>query len=133
MPQIPPAIPGVKIVKAGDIEPKLIRFRQLAQLANPTANADFIRAIGDDIVKRAHVLSTHHPIDFMTVAVFLLERAADWATQNVPLDQIGGRMPKTLHDLGMLKLAEGSAMAQGKPLTPTELQPVLKGKRHIIH
>lgn len=126
-------IPGVKIARPGDIEPKLIQFRQLAQIANPTANADFIRAVGDDIVKRAHVLSLHYPVDFMTVAVFLLERAADWATQSVPLDQIGGRMPKDLAELGMLKLAEGSAMAQGKPLTPTELQPVLKGKRHIIH
>jgi len=116
------------------LETAVENFRRSVLTANPTANSDFVRAIGEDIVKRANILSTSAILRFVDVALFLLERAEYWVIRDqLPLDQIGGKMPKNIKELGMLKLAEGSAKRRGAPLTNAEIAAVRNAKPNIIH
>lgn len=115
-----------------DREARLAAWRQAVHVTHPTASPDFVRNIADDIMQRARLLSTQSILRFDDTAVFLLEAALRWVIRDgLPLDQIGGKMPKTLGDLGMLKLAEGGK--DGGPLSAKEIQAVRQAKPNIIH
>lgn len=116
------------------IETAMENFRRAVLIAHPTANADHVRIVAEEIVKRADILSTQSILRFYDVALFLLERAQQWVIRDgLALNQIGPSLPKNLKDLGMLKLAEGSADKAGKPLSPQVIAQVRKAKPNIIH
>lgn len=83
---------------------------------------EYIRVVCKEIVERARILSLHSFLRFPDVAEFLLDRALAWAHAGLPLNQIGSRLPKTLDDLGALKIAEGGR--DGGPLSSHELKQV---------
>lgn len=116
------------------IEKAMENFRRAVLIAHPTANADHVRVLAEEIVKRADILSTQSILRFHDVAQFLLERSQQWVIRDgLALNQIGPSLPKNLTDLGMLKLAEGSANKAGQPLSPQEIAAVRKAKPNIIH
>lgn len=116
----------------GDLAKAIDAWRQAVLVMRPMANADFVRQLCEDIVKRAHLLSEQSRLRFVDVAIFLLDRSRAWVIEGLPLDQIGGKMPKTLSELGMMKLAEGSVVNKGQPLTPDELLGIKRNFKPII-
>lgn len=129
---IPPR-PKLATTEAVDLEVRMEAWRRFVLIANPMANADHVRKLAEDIVGRANVLSIHYPVRFYDVALFFLERTQGWVMNGIALDQIGGKMPKNLDELGVLMMTEGSQERFGGPLTAKELAPVIKASKKIIH
>lgn len=125
--------PAPHTAESADLARRTEEWRRLAILGNPLVNADYIRVVADEIVKRAEILATLHPLNFYTVAVFLLERSAAWVMTGLPINEIGPKLPKNMTQLGVLKMSEGSDVNYGRALTAEELKPVVKHFQKIIH
>lgn len=119
--------------ETAQLEKRMELWRRTAVIGNPTANGDYIRTVCEEIVRRAQILSRQSPLNFLDVAVFLLDRSEAWVMGGLPINEIGKKMPKNLTDLGTLKLTEGSAERPGGPLTAKELKPAIKASKTIIH
>lgn len=78
-------------------------WREAVQIAQPTANSAYVRTVCEEVVRRAHILSELHRLNFPEVAAFLLMASRDWVLGGDKVENVGKRMPKTLHDLGVLK------------------------------
>lgn len=111
------------------LEEAMADWRQVAITCQPTANADYVRTVCEEIVRRARLLSESSALRFPEVAGFLLTRSRAWVIGGLPVQKIGEKLPKTLGDLGMLKLAEGND--QGGPLDGEELKRALAHRRKI--
>lgn len=111
------------------LEDAMADWRQVAITCQPTANADYVRTVCEEIVRRARILSEQSVLNFPQVAGFLLTRSRAWVIGGLPVAKIGEKLPKTLDDLGMLKLAEGSD--HGGPLDGKELKAALAHKRKL--
>lgn len=105
------------------LEEAMDDWRRVACTAQPAANADYVRTVCDEIVNRARMLSETSKLNFPEVAAFLLTRSRAWILGGTPINNIGAKMPKTLGDLGMMKIAEGGA--HGGPLSVTDLKSAL--------
>lgn len=116
-----------------DLMQAIDQWRQAVLIMHPVANADFVRALAEDIVKRASFISERHPVDFNRVARFLLDRSKAWIMEGLSLAEIGPKIPATLSDLGLMLLAEGSMVRKGKPLSGDELKAVKKFKPKLLH
>jgi hypothetical protein len=101
------------------MEEAMSDWRMVAIRAQPMVNADYIRTVCEEIVRRAEILSRESTLRFEEVAGFLLTRTRAWVLGGLPVTKIGEKLPKNLHDLGMLKLAEGSIT--GGPLTDDDI------------
>lgn len=99
-------------------------WRRVVIGAQPTANADYVRTVCEEIVRRAEVISREAPVAFPEVAGFLLMRTRAWVLGGLPVTKIGAKLPKNLSDLGMLKLAEGGR--DGGPLSEAELKQAMQ-------
>lgn len=120
-------IPGIPVPGAQEfvkLEEAMANWRQVAITCQPLANADYVRTVCEEIVRRAQIISRENPVRFEDVAGFLLTRTRAWVLGGLPITSIGGKLPKTLHDLGMLKLAEGGP--NGGPITPAEINALNK-------
>lgn len=113
------------------LEAAMEDWRKVALTCQPTANADYVRTVCEEIVRRARLLAESSALRFPDVAGFLLTRSRSWVLGGLPVQKIGEKLPKNLHDLGMLKLAEGSE--DGGPLSGKELQSAMSHKPRIIH
>ncbi len=113
------------------LEEAMADWRQVVITCQPTANADYVRTVCEEIVRRARLLAESSHLRFPEVAAFLLTRSRSWVLGGLPVQKIGEKLPKNLHDLGMLKLAEGSE--DGGPLSGKELQSAMSHKPRIIH
>lgn len=111
------------------LEEAMADWRQVAITCQPTANADYVRTVCEEIVRRARLLSEQSALRFPEVAGFLLTRSRAWVIGGLPVQKIGEKLPKTLGDLGMLKLAEGNDT--GGPLDGAELKAALAHKRKL--
>ena len=111
------------------LEEAMSDWRQVAITCQPTANADYVRTVCEEIVRRARLLAESSALRFPDVAGFLLTRTRDWVLGGLPVQKIGEKLPKTLGDLGMLKLAEGNDT--GGPLDGDELKAALAHKRKL--
>jgi hypothetical protein len=109
------------------LEQQMVSWRQIVLTHNPALNADYVRTVCEEIVRRAYLISTTSPLRHEEVARFLLERSLAWVMAGTPVQQIGGRLPKTLGDLGMLRIAEGAA------LTDQEIAAIRNVKRPVFH
>lgn len=109
------------------LEEQMTRWRMLVLTYKPTLNADHVRTVCEEIVRRATHLSTISPLRHEEVAKFLLERSLRWIIAGEPFNSIGGKLPKTLNELGMLRLAEG------RPITDSEIAAIKNVKRPILH
>lgn len=78
-------------------------WRQAVMIAQPLANSAYVRTVCEEVVRRAHILSELHRLNFPEVAAFLLMTSRDWVLGGDKVENVGKRMPKTLHDLGVLK------------------------------
>ncbi len=126
MPPIP-AMPGVHIPGAAEVvrlEEAMADWRQAVIGAQPLVNADYIRTVCEEIVRRAEIIARENPVRFEDVAGFLLTRSRAWVLGGLPVQKIGEKMPKNLHDLGMLKLAEGGQ--DGGPINAAQLHAANK-------
>lgn len=118
--------------KLVSLEEAMADWRRVALTCQPHLNADYIRTVCEEIVRRAQILAETSPLEFGKVAAFLLTRTRAWVLGGLPVGDIGGKLPKTLGDLGMMKIAEGGE--DGEPLSGDELKRALKGpKKRIIH
>ena len=111
------------------LEDAMADWRQVAITCQPTANADYVRTVCEEIARRARLLSESSALRFPEVAGFLLTRSRAWVIGGLPVQKIGEKLPKTLGDLGMLKLAEGNDT--GGPLDGDELKAALAHKRKL--
>ena len=111
------------------LEEAMSDWRQVAITCQPTANADYVRTVCEEIVRRARLLSEQSALRFPEVAAFLLTRSRSWVLGGLPIQKIGEKLPKTLGDLGMMKLAEGGE--DGEPLSGDELKKALRHKPRI--
>ena len=102
------------------LEEAMSDWRQVATTCQPTANADYVRTVCEEIVRRARLLAESSHLRFPEVAAFLLTRSRSWVLGGLPVQKIGEKLPKNLHDLGMLKLTEGGV--NGGPLTAKEIK-----------
>lgn len=121
-------IPGTKEVTI--LEEAMADWRQVAVTTNPTVNADYIRTVCEEIVRRAEIIARESPVSFPEVAGFLLTRSRAWVLGGLPIQKIGEKMPKNLHDLGMLKLAEGGI--DGGPLDAKDIKAAMARPKHRI-
>ena len=120
-------MPGVHIPGAAEVvrlEEAMSDWRMTAIGAQPMTNADYIRTVCEEIVRRAEILARESTLRFEDVAGFLLTRSRAWVLGGLPITKIGEKLPKTLTDLGMLKLAEGGK--DGGPLTAAEINALNK-------
>lgn len=115
------------------LEFRMQEWRRLALLGQPTANPDYVRTVSEEIIRRAKIISEQSPVRFLDVAVFFLERTESWLMQGLPMTSIGPRLPKNVTELGLMKMAEGSAQIPGGALTAEELKAVAKSSRKIIN
>ena len=119
--------------ETADLDTRMQTWRRIAVVGNPLANGDYVRTVCEEVVRRAAILaglnSRLRPLD---TAVFLLERSQAWIMTGTPINEIGGKLPKSINDLGVLKMQEGSDEAMGAPLTTRELEAVAKASRKII-
>lgn len=113
------------------LEEAMADWRHVAVTCQPTANADYVRTVCEEIVRRAQLLAETSALRFPEVAGFLLTRTRAWVLGGLPVGQIGAKLPKTLGDLGMMKLAEGGE--NGEPLSADELKKALRHKPRILH
>ena len=113
------------------LEEAMADWRQVVITCQPTANADYARTVCEEIVRRARLLSESSALRFPDVAGFLLTRTRSWVLGGLPVQKIGDKLPKTLGDLGMMKLAEGGE--DGEPLSGDELKRALAHKPRIYH
>lgn len=105
-------------------------WRRVALTGAPAANPDYVRTVCEEIVRRAKMLSDHNRLNFSEVAAFLLTRTRAWLLGGLPIQKIGEKLPKTLGDLGMLKIAEGGA--NGEPLALNDLKAAIARPQHRI-
>lgn len=120
-------MPGVTVPGSREVvrlEEAMSDWRMTAIGAQPMVNADYIRTVCEEIVRRAEILARESTLRFEDVAGFLLTRTRAWVLGGLPIPKIGEKLPKNLHDLGMLKLAEGGAT--GGPLTEAEIKALNK-------
>ena len=120
-------IPGFPIPGAQQVvkmEEAMADWRQVAITCQPMANADYVRTVCEEIVRRAEIIARENPVRFEDVAGFLLTRTRAWVLGGLPITSIGAKLPKNLHDLGMLKLAEGGLT--GGPLTDADIKALNK-------
>lgn len=113
------------------LEEAMADWRRVAMTCQPDANADFVRVVCENVVNRARLLSGLADLRFPDVAAFLLLRSRAWILGGLPVGDLIDRLPQTLGDLGMMKLAEGGE--DGEPLSVVELQRAMRHKRRIIH
>ena len=88
----------------------------------PGANPEYAASICREIVQRANILAGQSYLKRDNVAEFLLDRTLAWVAEGTALDKIGPRLPKSLSDLGALKIAEGGR--GGGPLSKAQLKQV---------
>lgn len=105
------------------LEEAMADWRRVACMMQPGVNADYVRTVCEEIVNRARILSTQSVLNFPEVAAFLLTRSRAWVLAGLPVNKIGGKLPKTLGDLGMMKIAEGGQ--NGEPLSVENLKQAL--------
>lgn len=105
------------------LEQAMDDWRRVACQCQPAANADYVRTVCDEIVNRARMISMSSALNFPEVAAFLLTRSRAWILGGLPINNVGAKMPKTLGDLGMMKIAEGGA--HGGPLSTADLKSAL--------
>lgn len=98
------------------------RWKATVVASHPGVSQDYAATLCDEVVKRAQLLSESSYLRTWDVAEFLLDRTRFWILDGLPLDKIGPRLPKTLADLGALKIAEGGR--DGGPLSVNELKQV---------
>lgn len=116
-------IPGMKIPGQAEyvqMEEAMADWRRVAVMSQPMANADYVRTVCEEIVRRAQIIARENPVRFEEVAGFLLTVTRRWVLGGLPITKIGEKLPKNLHDLGMLKLTEGGV--NGGPLTAKEIK-----------
>ena len=113
------------------LEEAMADWRQVVITCQPTANADYVRTVCEEIVRRARLLAESSALRFPDVAGFLLTRTRSWVLGGFPVQKIGDKLPKTPGDLGMMKLAEGGE--DGEPLSGDELKRALAHKPRIYH
>ena len=102
------------------LEDAMADWRRTVIACQPTANANYVRTVCEEIVRRAQIISQQSAVQFAPVAGFLLTRTRAWVLGGLPVSKIGEKMPKNLTDLGMLKIAEGGPA--GGPLTDSDLK-----------
>lgn len=128
-----PVLPHRATAEEAEIERKMEQFRRTACLAEPMTNADYIRTVSEEIVRRAQILGQHWPIRVLDVAAFFLERSEAWILSGTPVNQIGPKLPKNLNDIGLMMIAEGSQQLSGLPLTREELAVIKKEMAKKVH
>jgi hypothetical protein len=125
--------PAPHTPESADLLSRMEQWRRLAVIGNPLINADHVRTVCEEVVRRAQLIAQQHaslrPLD---IAVFLLERSQAWLMAGTPIGEIGRKLPKTMSDLGVLKMSEGSDEVMGAPLTGRELKAVAQASRKII-
>jgi hypothetical protein len=112
------------------LEDAMADWRRVACTAQAAVNPDYVRTVCDEIVNRARMLSTTSKLNFPEVAGFLLTRSRAWILGGLPINQIGAKMPKTLGDLGLMKIAEGGV--NGEPLPVEDLKSAMARPQHRI-
>jgi hypothetical protein len=105
-------------------------WRRVVLTTQPTANADYVRTVCEEVVRRAQILSGQNRLRFPEVVAFLLMRSRAWVFGGLPVSKIGEKMPKTIHDLGMMKIAEGGST--GGPLDEADLTAARARSVHKI-
>lgn len=124
-------IPGVPVPGAAELvrlEEAMADWRRVVCTTQPGVNADYVRTVCEEIVRRAKILAETNPIRFEDVAAFLLTRSRAWVLGGMPVNRIGHKLPKTLGDLGMMKIAEGGQ--NGEPLSVEDLKIALARPKH---
>lgn len=119
-------VPNIKALVS--LEEAMADWRQVVITSQPAANPDFVRATCDEIVNRARMLSTTSNLNFPEVAAFLLTRSRAWVLGGLPVNNVMAKIPKTLGDLGLMKIAEGGQ--HGEPLSTADLKSALARPKH---
>ena len=94
-------------------------WRQAVCTAQPLANADFVRAVCQNILHLAHRLAMENNLKFPKVAAFLLMASRQWCLGGFPVTKVLDRIPTDLHGLGLLKIEVGGDKAVSEYMSKT--------------
>lgn len=99
----------------------MANWRHAVINCQPTANADYVRTVCEEIVRRAQIISQSGPVEFAKIAAFFLDRTRAWVLGGLPVSSIGAKLPKNLQELGFMVMQENVNPLTGAPLTDTDL------------
>lgn len=112
------------------LEDAMADWRRAVHGADPQAPEALVRTVCEEVVHRAHILAEGNRLNRAEVAAFLLTRSRQWVLGGLPVTGIATKLPKTLGDLGMLKITEGGK--DGEPLDTATLKMALAAPKHRI-
>jgi len=112
--------------KLATLETDMNNWRQVAMTCQPTVNADYVRTVCEEIVRRAQLICQSSPADPDKVIPFLLEATRRWVMEGVPVGQLGLRVPKTIDELGILIVKMNLNPTTGEKLSARELKAANK-------
>lgn len=107
---------------AHNLETDMAKWRQVALTVQPTANADYVRTVCEEIVRRGQLICRDSPADPHKLVPFLLEVARRWLIGGLRIEAIGQKLPKDIYALGMLIMELNVNPNTGEPLTAKELR-----------
>lgn len=128
-----PLFPHAIRPEQAELVKAMAEWERLVRIGAPAYGPSYIHTVCEEIVKRAEIIASQHPVNFFLVAGFFLERTQAWVMTGLPVEQIGPKLPKNLTDLGVMKMTEGSDVNYGGALTKAELAPVVKHFKKIVH
>lgn len=109
-----------------NLEADMAKWRQVALTAHPTANADYVRTVCEEIVRRGQIICRGSPADPHKVVPFLLEVTRRWLLGGLRIEAIGAKLPRDISGLGMLIVELNVNPNTGEPLTDKELRAASK-------
>lgn len=112
-----------------ELKARMERWKAVATMGEPLTNRVLITTICEEIVRRAFALAQQSDLRPHEVATFLLERSEAWLIAGRKVGEIGRDIPRTLGELGLLKLREGSDTVVNAPLSKYELAAVAKATK----
>lgn len=121
-----PPIAGIlfpeALAVARSLDEMMANWRQVVITSQPTANADYVRTVCEEIVRRAQIISQSGPVEFARIANFFLDRTQAWVLGGLPVSAIGAKLPKNLQELGFMVMQENVNPLTGGPITPADLK-----------
>lgn len=126
-PALAAAIADPRIVNiAHNLETDMAKWRQVALTVYPTANADYVRTVCEEVVRRGQIICRSSPADPQKVVPFLLEVTRRWLLGGLRIEAIGAKLPRDISGLGMLIVELNVNPNTGEPLTDKELRAANK-------
>lgn len=113
------------------LDQAVVEWQRCVIQRHPHVRIQAARRAVTTVIQRARILSAVNKLNFPEVAAFLLDRSLSWALDGKRMDKIEADLPKTLGDLGMLKIAEGGK--DGEPLEMSELKRALAAPKFRLN